>query len=275
MKTDSNPIARGELRLLLAVTAAAVLGAFLLPPIPQDPGYHGFADQRSWLGLPNAANVLSNLPFLVVGLLGLREFAGGSPPGTIPGFRIGYVVFFAGIAAIGVGSAYYHLNPDNGSLVWDRLPMTVAFMALTAVVLAEHVSLSLARRLLWPLEVAGILSVWYWHATELAGRGDLRPYGLVQFLPMVLIPFVLWRIPSKLSGTGFLWLLLAGYALAKVAEMADEAIFRTLGILSGHALKHLLAAGAAWCMVLAVRNRRLKAAPVDTRQRPVINPALE
>ena len=245
----------GKVRVLLGLVVLATLAMFLVPPIAQDPAYHRFADQRTWLGISNGANVLSNLPFLVVGLLGLREIA-TAPPGMIAEFRTGYRIFFAGIAAIGLGSAYYHHNPNHATLVWDRLPMTVAFMALVAIVVAEHISLTWGRRLLWPLEAIGVLSVFYWHITELNGHGDLRLYGLVQFLPMLLVPIVLLWFPSRFTRTGYLWGLLAGYGLAKLAEMADQPIADALGGISGHTVKHLLAAGAAYVFFLAIRERR-------------------
>src|SRR5262245_15202615 len=43
---------------------------FCLSPIPQDLSYHTFADDRTMLGVPNFLNVASNLPFIVVGVLG-------------------------------------------------------------------------------------------------------------------------------------------------------------------------------------------------------------
>ena len=248
---------RKKAQWLLALVAVSFIGVFLLAPIPQDPAYHQFADQRSWLGIPNAANVLSNLPFILVGWLGLRDIVNRRALGLVPEFRIGYLSFFAGLAAIGLGSAYYHWQPDNYTLVWDRLPMTVSIMALVAIIAAEHLSVSLGQLLLWPLQALGIASVMFWYLTELGGAGDLRLYGVVQFLPMVLIPLVLWWFPSRLSDTSYLWGLLAGYAVAKLAELLDEPISRLLVGISGHTLKHLVAAGAAAMLLMAVRHRKL------------------
>ena len=56
---------------LFGLMAASLAGLSLLPPIPQDQGYHEFADQRMLLSIPNFWNVVSNLPFIAVGGVGL------------------------------------------------------------------------------------------------------------------------------------------------------------------------------------------------------------
>jgi hypothetical protein len=132
------------------------------------------------------------------------------------------------------------------------------FMAFVSVLVGEHISVTAGRRLLWPLLIAGVGSVLYWQGSEMAGRGDLRPYAIVQFLPMVLIPIIVLLFPSRLSGTGYIWAVLGAYALAKVLEVADGAIFRMLGgVISGHSLKHLVAALGAYVFLIALQRRRL------------------
>jgi len=244
-----------KLTLVWVVVVLAVIGAFFVSPVAQDPAYHQFADRRTWLGIPNCWNVLSNLPFVLVGLAGLSELTGRAPTGMLPEVGAAYRTFFAGLVLVGVGSGYYHLRPTDATLVWDRLPMTLSFMAFFAVILAEHISRPLGRKLLWPLIFAGIASVLYWYWTELAGKGDLRLYGLVQFLPMLLVPLILLLFPSRLSGTGYLWAVLGAYGLAKLAELADEDLFEALGGISGHAVKHLLGAAGGYCFLLAIRHR--------------------
>jgi hypothetical protein len=246
----------GKLALLLGITVLAAIGIFLVPAIPQDPAYHEFADRSRWFGVPNFWNVATNLPFLLVGLAALREFARGLPDGMLPELRTSYLAFFIGIALIGPGSAYYHLNPNNTTLVWDRLPMTVAFMAFVAVIVGEYISHRAAQILLWPLILLGIASIVYWHMTEQFGSGDLRPYGLVQFLPMLLIPLILLLFSPSFTGTGYVWALLGFYAVAKLTELLDEPIFRVLYPISGHALKHVLAALGAYCLLLGIRRRK-------------------
>jgi len=235
--------------LLVLVAATGSVGAFLLDPIPQDPAYHAFADTRAFLGVRNFWNVATNLPFLFVGLWGLvraRHLASVE-------LATHYRVYCGAVALIAFGSGAYHLAPSNASLVWDRLPMTVAFMSLFSALLADRISWLLGRALLWPLVVAGIASIAWWIRGESIGQGDLRAYGLVQFLPMLLIPLILllWREGSVAARP--LWLGFGAYALAKLAEHYDAAIYAATGF-SGHSLKHLFAAAAAWWIARAFQR---------------------
>ncbi len=246
-------------RFVLILIAGAIIGMAFVPPIPQDIHYHAFADRRTWLGIPNFLDVISNLPFVVVGLVGLAALRHGPLPGGLAELVTHYRIFFIGVLLTGFGSAYYHLEPNNTTLVWDRLPMTIAFMAFFAALVGESVSLKAGRRLLWPLLLIGILSVIYWHVSELLGRGDLRPYILVQFLPLVLTPYILLAFPSPFTRKHHLWWLVALYVLAKALELTDAFWFELTGIVSGHTLKHLAAALAGYCFyrALMVRTRRL------------------
>ena len=245
---------------LAGFTLLAIVVVFFIPPIPQDPAYHDFVDQRTLHGVPNFWNVASNLRFVIAGLLGLLVLLGRkSLPGGLPELNWAYVVFFAGVLLTGFGSAYYHLDPVNESLVWDRLPMTLAFMAFFSIIVGEYLSPGAGRALLWPLLLVGMLSIVYWHMTERAGDGDLRPYGLVQFLPMVLIPMILLMFRSRLNGSVFLWAMIAAYALSKITEHYDAEIYALIGTLSGHSIKHILAAVGTLFIYLALRRRRLVA----------------
>lgn len=248
---------RGDARgyVLITVAGIAIVTVALLPPIPQDLRYHLFADTRTLLAIPNFWNVASNLPFLLAGAAGLR-FASGRRAGLLPLLRPAYIVFFAGVLMTGFGSAWYHLAPDNRTLIWDRLPMTLAFMGLFTVITGEHVSVARARRLLVPLLAAGALSVVYWAATEGAGRGDLRPYALVQFLPVILIPLVLLMYRSPFDRTAFMWWAVAIYASSKLLEHYDRGIFAWTGLVSGHSLKHLVAAVAPAVLLYGFATRR-------------------
>lgn len=230
--------------LLVAVTAAAFIAAFFVDRIPQDPAYHAFVDGRTILGIPNFWNVLTNLPFLAVGFAGLLRLREAS-------LRRHFIVFCAGVALVALGSAWYHLAPSNPALVFDRLPMTIAFMALFAAVVADRVSLPLGQALLFPCVAAGIASIGWWHWTETAGAGDLLPYAFVQFLPMLLIPMMLLLYRGELLQSRWLWPALGAYVAAKILEFEDGAVYALGGLLSGHSLKHLLAALAAWWLVRA------------------------
>lgn len=234
---------------ILALVALAALAALMVHgPIPQDPGYHRFADTREMAGVGNGWNVLSNLPFLLFGAYGLSRL----PRLRQPESRIGYAMLCVGVFLVGIGSAYYHHAPSSQSLIWDRLPMTIAFMALFSLLLDEREVFGSRARTLWPLLIFGIGSVAYWHWTETRGHGDLRPYLLVQFLPILLIPIMLALFPGKYLDSRLLIVALVLYFAAKLFEQYDRQVFQSIGLVSGHAIKHLLAGIAVLCIILAV-----------------------
>jgi hypothetical protein len=233
---------------------------FAVPRIPQNPDYHDFADQRACLGVPNCLNVASNLPFLVVGALGLLFLArdrgaGATDAFVTPAERMPYWVLFAGVGLTGIGSAYYHWAPNNTTLFWDRLPMTIAFMAILSSVIAERIDLRTGLRLLGPLLALGTLSTLYWHVGEMRGVGDLRPYALVQFGTIAVIPLLLVLFPPRYTGTADLVQVIGWYGLAKVFEHLDHGLFRLVGV-SGHTLKHLASAVGAWWILRMLERRR-------------------
>ena len=223
----------------MAGAIAIIAGFALTVPIPQDPAYHLFADDRTLFGVANALNVFSNLPFLVVGAWGLAYVLRHGP--VSGDLKAAYAVFFLGVFLTGFGSGYYHLAPANGTLVWDRLPMAISFAGLFSGVVGEFVSTRLGRRLLLPLLVVSAGSVVYWAATEARAAGDLRPYAVVQFLPMLLTPFILVLRGRGKPLTRYFWALILFYALAKVAEFYDASVYTAFPAVSGHSLKHLLA----------------------------------
>jgi hypothetical protein len=247
--------------LILGLLVLAVAAIVAMPPYRQSAGYHGFADQRTIWGIPHFMNVVSNIPFILVGLAGFREIMGKAarPDGAFQDTseRWPFVVLFAGILLTGFGSAYYHLDPTSDRLVWDRLPMTLAFTALFASTIAERISLRIGIGLLGPLVVLGFASVWYWHEGELHGTGDLRLYGLVQFYPLTAIPLMLLLFTPRYTGTIYLWAALGWYVVAKGVEILDEPIYQALAErLSGHTVKHVAAAVGAGALVQLVRIRR-------------------
>ncbi|HEY9036798.1 MAG TPA: ceramidase domain-containing protein [Pseudomonadales bacterium] len=239
----------------VCVVATAVLA--LQAPIAQDPAYHRFHDVRTLCAVPNFWNVLSNLPFMLVGIMGCLWILNPRSTGYLPQLKWAYGIFFAGVAVVALGSGYYHLDPSNGALVWDRLPMTVAFMALLAIIVGEFISPRAGRVLLLPLLIAGVASVLYWHVTEIRGAGDLRPYALVQFLPMLLIPAILLLFKPAYTRTRGYWQLMGCYALAKICEYFDAGMFNLLPVLSGHSLKHAVAAAGVYCLLKAYQTRVL------------------
>jgi predicted membrane channel-forming protein YqfA (hemolysin III family) len=245
--------------LLGAAVLATIVVAAMWPPIRQSPAYHLFADTRSFLGIPNCLDVLSNLPFAIVGVLGLRETL--SWPGdrtakfSDPWERWPYAALFGGVALTSLGSGYYHLAPDNARLVWDRLPMSVGFMGLLTALLAERVSVRLGRWLFVPLLATGAAGVFYWHWSELQNAGDLRLYVVVQFGSLLWIVLLLVLYPARYAGTAYLVTGLAAYGIGKIFEVADRHIFGFGEIVSGHTLKHLVAAAGVACVVIMLRDR--------------------
>ncbi len=228
---------------LLAVTAAA--GVAAMPVLTQDVAYHRFADAQTRLGVPNGWNVLSNAPFLVIGVLGLAACLRRSDQPARPA----WIVAFAGIALVSLGSAWYHWSPSTAALVWDRLPMTVGFMGLLVAVLEPTIGARASRLLLAPAVAVGLGSIAFWVWT-----GDLRPYVWVQFTPLLMIAAVLALDPRR-PGAGTLLGALLLYGAAKGLEAGDGTIAAASGgLVAGHALKHLAAAAACLLLVRVARE---------------------
>jgi hypothetical protein len=249
-------LSRSKARLLLITVAVVVaIVALLLPPIPQPLAYHNFADQRSWLGIPNFGDVASNLPFALVGVYGLIFLRKPRPQTfTDPRERWLYVFLFAGLILTAFGSAYYHLEPGNARLVWDRIPINMVFMALLAAVIAERVSVR-AGLLLFPLlEPAGIASVLVWRAGQLQGHGDLRFYAAVQVYAILVLLLLLLFPANYTRGSDFA-VVVGFYVLAKILEESDRQIFALGHIVSGHTLKHLAAAAAGYWILRMLQKR--------------------
>jgi hypothetical protein len=208
-------------------------------PILQDRGYHLFADTRSCLGVENFGNVASNLLFLLTGVIGARQCWRRRS-----GAWRSWLVFFCGVALVFIGSAYYHGAPGDDTLVWDRLPMTMAFMGLFAALVSEHLDAGVELPLLAGALATGISSVFWWQYSA-----DLRIYIWVQGAPLLAIPYVIAAFPGRHTHRHYLLYGVGLYALAKVAELYDQEIYAATGAaISGHTLKHLLAAMAVFCV---------------------------
>ena len=233
-------------------TIALFLGMLFVHPISQPDSYHHFSDTRTLLGVPNALNVLSNLGFLFVGTVGIWFLITRSADAFITSReRVPYLVLFFGVLLTTFGSAYYHWSPSNATLVWDRMPMTFGFMGFFAGCISERISQRAGQLLLWPMVVIGIVSVAYWQWS-----GDLRPYVLVQFYPLVAIPLLMALFRPRYSRGGDILLALLLYALAKACESYDAAIYSALRFVSGHTLKHLVAAMASFVLLRMLFTRK-------------------
>lgn len=238
--------------ILSGLALCAIVGVFLLPPMGQDPLFHKFADTRTVFTIPNFYNVMSNLPFLVLGIVGLYAFFKNNELSTTS-FAI--LTLFIGVAGIGVGSAYYHLNPTNATLVWDRIPMTVTFMSFFAIIIGNYIHSRWRFILLLSMLIVGVLSVTTWYYGELNGQGDLRLYFLVQFLPMVAIPLMIFIYPTPRIMRIEIIATIILYTIAKFFENKDAVIFNSGRILSGHTIKHLFAAAAVFYILQIVKRK--------------------
>lgn len=243
--------------LLVAVAVVLAVIALFLPPIPQPLAYHNFADQRSFLSIPNFGDVVSNLPFALVGICGLIFLRKPRPEKfSDRRERWLYLIMFAGLILTAFGSAYYHLAPGNARLVWDRIPIMMVFMALLAAVIAERISVQAGLWLFPVLEAAGIGSVLIWRAGELRGHGDLRFYAAVQVYA-ILVLLLLLLFPPKYTHGSDIAVVVGFYILAKILEESDRQVFALGHIVSGHTLKHLAAATAGYWILRMLQKRKV------------------
>lgn len=246
-----KPASRWSIVLGVGIVAAIVMAT--LGPIPQPQSYHDFADAGAFLGVPNGLNVLSNLPFVVVGLWGLCIIA---PSGLNSVQRWACATIFAGLVLTGIGSGYYHLAPDNQRLIWDRLPMTIAMAGFVGVLLVDR----FGARAVWALPflaTAGLSSVVQWGLSEQHGHGDLRWYAFYQGMVMIFAAAVLLMFPSLKSGTREFALAAVANLAAKVFELLDFQAYQLGGVISGHTLKHLAASLGFLPLVLLLRKKQL------------------
>lgn len=246
MQHPLNPAESGLLAALLLAIATACLG----PSVAQFDHYHAFADQRHLLGLPCALDVLSNLPFALLGgwgLLRLRASGSGQPTGVQ---RALATLFFAGLVLTALCSAWYHLRPDDAGLAIDRLGMVSAFAGLLGLAAVDRIS---ARAGLWTAGAVlalGPVAVLVWTSSS-----NLMPWAVLQGGGMLLIVLLALRQPAAGAWGLPLLAVIAWYVLAKALELGDHVVFDlTQGLVSGHTLKHVAAALAAWPVISLMHN---------------------
>jgi hypothetical protein len=247
-----------RLGLITGLSLVSIVALFFLPPLPLAADYHSFADGRTLLGIPNCFNVLSNIPFIVAGVLGLAWLLHPSSNSSFmfPSERLPYFIFFTGVTLTGFGSLWYHLDPNDERLPWDLLPMTCCFTAMISAVVMERISVSAGRTLLLPLLVLGIASVAYWYATEAHGHGDYRFYLFVQFYSPVLLAGIIALFPPRYTHIHYLVGAFVLFVLAKLFELFDRQIYSSTQVISGHTLKHITAGIACYWILLMLQRRR-------------------
>jgi hypothetical protein len=231
--------------LFFVVPVLLLLAMGFVAPIPQSQHYHAFADARELFGVPNFVNVVTSLAFVLVSVPALLH-ALSSRAGP------GWTVFFAATAMVGLGSAYYHLAPQDWTLLWDRLPMAIAFAGLLAALVGEHLGARIGRSLLPPALLFCVGSVLYWYFA-----GDLRLYVWAQAVTVLAVPLALWLLPARCSHRRYYLYGFVLYGFAKLSELADQAIYQWTGeVLSGHSAKHLLAAAGIACFYVMLAKRQ-------------------
>jgi hypothetical protein len=248
-----------EVAGLVGFTAICVAAALLAPPLAQPLSYHDFADRRVLLGVPRFADVVSNVGFLAAGMFGIAIVATRRAAFATPAERWPYLVFFEGLVLTSIGSAYYHLAPDNARLVWDRLPITMTLAGLLLSQVGDRIDPRAANALLVPAIAVGAGTVWYWQVTD-----NVVPYVIAQGYAAIATLAVALALPSRYTRGSDMYWACACFVIAKMCEAFDQPMYRMLEVVSGHTLKHLAAAAAGFviCAMLARRVVRTeRAAP--------------
>jgi hypothetical protein len=256
-----------QTRWIIAFTVACVAAAFLLPAVRQPLDYHNFADHREALGIENFLDVISNIGFLVAGIIGLVVVMRRRTQFEFDSERWPYAVFFLGILLTAAGSGYYHLSPNNESLFWDRLPMTIAFMGLLSSQIVDRINVRAGLALLIPMLLVGAASVIYWRATERMGVGNVIPYGVLQGYSVVVLLLLAMLNPSRYTRGSDLYYVFGWYVLSKLLETFDAQVLAVGHVVSGHTLKHIAAAAAGFvaCYMLAHRTLKEPAATLSAQ----------
>jgi hypothetical protein len=242
---------------VIAFTLLTAAAALLLPAVPQPLDYHQFADRRGALGIDNFLDVVSNLAFLLAGLAGLFVVFSGRARFEFPGERWPYAVFFFGVLLTAAGSAWYHLAPDNETLFWDRLPMTIAFMGLVSSQVVDRIGVRAGLILLGPMLLVGLASVVYWIVTERMGAGNVLPYALLQGYAVIVLLLMAALHRSRYTRGGDLYFIFGWYVLAKLLEHFDAQVLAYSHLVSGHTLKHVAAAAAGLVACRMLMRRTL------------------
>lgn len=230
---------------LLAWLAAALFG----PAVIQPASYHEFADTRTLLGVPNALDVLTNAAFAIVAVA-LLDALRRVRAGLAPAQTAALAVLALGLIATALGSGVYHLRPNDLGLALDRVGMSLAFGGVIGVAAAERFPARIALGLGILATIGGLSGT----AGALAS-GDIWVWSLVQGGGALFIAASLVLTPNASALGVRWWPVLLAYAAAKALEGLDAPVLAvTGGLISGHSLKHLVAAAAILPIVLALRR---------------------
>ena len=259
-----------KVAILVAVAVAALAITLTFPPIPQDPTFHDFADQRQIVEVRHFANAFSNIGFLIVGALGLLFVLGKKARALFPATweRWPFLVCFGGVTLVGGGSTYYHLDPTTETLFWDRLPMSIAFMGLLSAFVADrivHTKPGIVVTLVVTLAF-GISGLVYGHLSEAAGQGDFRFYFLLNpAYPVLALPLICILFPGNHTNGKFLSYTYLWYGAALACEQFDLELYTLLGgAISGHTVKHVLATVAIIMMLAMLHSAASRQPPANS-----------
>ena len=245
---------RESILILIIITSFVIVMS--LDIISQDLSYHDFADKRVIFDIPNFFDVTSNITFALFGIVGFIFCIKNKQKGAF----WSWIIFFFGVIIVCFGSGYYHWNPNNNTLLWDRLPMTIGFMGLFIAILSEYVNPNVERFFIIPAILVGFSSVVYWHYVD-----DLRFYFWIQLIPLLTIPIVMILFKGKYTLQKYLIFALTFYLLAKITEIYDKEIFSiNYEQLSGHSLKHLLASIGPLYIYFMLKKREARKIEVVT-----------
>lgn len=242
-------MSKSEISFLAGLIILLLLAIFL-PAIAQNQNYHNFADQRTFFGIKNTSNTLSNLAFVIVGLWGLINFYKNKYIKITNAFSVLLNLFFITIILTGLGSSYYHLSPNDFTLVFDRLALSLVFAVVLAMLASIRISERSGFHTLAELIILAPLSVLLWNY-----NGNLTPYAVLQFGGIIIIVLTLLLTKPQKQSPCFASLIIL-YGFAKVAEFYDGQIFLlTQNLISGHTFKHIIAALA---VVLFIAPSKIK-----------------
>ncbi len=240
-------------RLLPITAIVGVVILLIIGPIAQKQDYHNFIDSRMFFEIPNFMDVITNLPFLFIGIAGLIVVFNSVSKNKVLK-KICFTLFF-GFVLLSFGSGYYHYIPSDFSLVFDRIPIAVIFMSFFSIFIYDYIGKSSGIRAFYWFNAIGIISVIYWYLAEITGNGDLRLYALVQFYPLIAIPLILMINKDTFNYTREVVFIFIAFGVAKLAEGLDEEIYSLMGFISGHSLKHVFMTLAGIFLVFMIRKR--------------------
>ena len=244
-------MSKSEISFLSGLIILLILAIFL-PSIQQDQNYHNFADQRALFGVNNAFDTLSNLAFIIVGILGLFNFYNNKFIKISNSFSVILNLFFISIILTGLGSGYYHLSPNDFTLVFDRLALTLVFTFILAMLANVRISERSGFHTLAELIILAPLSVLLWNY-----NGNLTPYAVLQFGGIIIIVLTLLLTKAQKQSPCFASLIIL-YGFAKVAEFYDVEIFKlSQNLISGHTLKHLIGALAVLIFISPLKVKKI------------------